>query len=96
MKISAVTAGMLQDVAELAAIAVLTKTGALTAYVSKAEAINIVGGESILNRWIKEGLIKVVKDGPANAKIRISRMQLESVLKVSNRPSYLSVEERNL
>lgn len=88
MEINAIVLGMIQDAAELAATSVLTRTGAITPYVSKSQAIKIVGGEATLNRFISEGLIDVRKDGPRNSKVRISRVQLEAVLKVSNRPSY--------
>lgn len=42
-----------------------------------------------------EGLIKGLKDGPRNASVRISRIEIETVAKTANRASYLTIQERN-
>lgn len=85
---------LLQDAAELGAKAALTATGVLKPYISKSEAYRTYG-ESIVDRWIKEGLVTPRKDGQTSAKWRIERVEIEAVAKASNRPSYLSVTERN-
>jgi hypothetical protein len=84
---------LLNDAAELGAKAALTEAGLLKPYISKSEAVRMAGRTN-LNRWVQEGLITLIKDGPSTAKIRINRLQFESVMKTSNRPSYLSLIER--
>jgi hypothetical protein len=93
MKIDAVLAGMLKDQAELAAMAVLVQQGAIKRYITQNQAHTLYG-RGVVERWVSEGLITLIKDGPKNATIRIDRMQLEAVSKVSNRPSYQSLNER--
>jgi hypothetical protein len=91
MEISAVIVGMLKDQAELAAMAVLVQQGVLKRYLTQNQAHTIYG-RSTVERWVKEGLVTLIKDGTKNAAIRIDRIQLEAVSKVSNRPSYGSIK----
>jgi hypothetical protein len=90
MKIDAILAGMLKDQAELAAMAVLVQQGVLKRYLTQNQAHTIYG-RGVVERWVKEALVTLIKDGTKNAPIRIDRMQLEAVSKVSNRPSYQSL-----
>jgi hypothetical protein len=85
-------AAMLQDAAELGAKSALSQVGLIKPYISKAEANRMVGQRTV-ERWMQEGLITPSKDGPTSSKIRINRVQFESLLKTSNRPSYKSLNE---
>lgn len=75
------------DAAELGAKKALEEIGMLRPYLKLNEAKRLYG-PSIVNRWIKEGLINPVKDGERNASVRIDRIQIESVAKTSNRASF--------
>lgn len=72
------------DAAELGARKALEEVGIAKPYLKLREAQRLYG-QSAVNRWIKDGLIKVVKDGNRNSSVRISRIQLETVAMVSNR-----------
>lgn len=56
-------------------------------FMSKAEAYRKYG-RTVVDRWINEGLISLIKDGPDSSKIRIERKQIEQVAISSNRISY--------
>jgi len=62
-------------------------------YMSKREAHRLYG-RAIVDRWIKEGLIKEIKDGENSSTVRIDRIQIDIVAKSSNRSSFLTTEER--
>lgn len=61
--------------------------GVIKPFISKAEAYRKYG-RSTVDRWIGEGLIQLIKDGPGSSKIRIERSQIEQVAITSNRISY--------
>lgn len=61
--------------------------GVIKPFISKAEAYRKYG-RSVVDRWISEGLISLIKDGPDSSKIRIERSQIEQVAISSNRISY--------
>lgn len=82
------------DAAELGAKKALEGAGLLKPYLSVREAKRVYG-PTVVDRWIKEDLLKVLKDGNASAKCRISRIQIEAVAKSANRATYLTIEERN-
>jgi len=65
----------------------------LKPYISKKQASNLYG-RAIVDRWIKEGLVKEIKDGDNSSTIRIDRIQLEIIAKSSNRSSFITTEER--
>jgi len=75
------------DAAELGAKKALEQAGLIKPYLKLREA-NRMYGESIVRRWIQNGLVKVIKDGERNASVRISRIEIESVAKTANRASY--------
>ena len=75
------------DAAEIAAQKVLVSTGQLKPYMSLRQAYKLYGERNV-ERWRKEGLIKAVKDGDRNSKVRIDRLEIESVARTSNRASY--------
>ena len=83
----------LVDAAEVGAMKALIETNQLKPYLSKREA-NRKYGTAIVNRWIKERLIWPIQDGTSSAKMRIDRIQIETVAKASNRATYLLTEER--
>jgi len=56
----------------------------LKPYLCKKEAGRIYGVEDLKN-WIKKGLVKEIKDGENNSKVRLDRIQLEIVAATSNR-----------
>jgi len=68
---------------------VLIETGVLTKTISKAEAYRMYSRPSV-DRWIREGLITVEKDGLNSSKGRIDRMEIERVSKTSNRMSWFN------
>jgi len=72
---------------------VLIKLGSLKQYLSENEAGKIYG-HSIVNRWIKEGLIQPKKDGTKTSKKRLDRIELEILAQSSNRGTFMTVEER--
>lgn len=82
------------DAAEIGAKKALQEAGLIKPYVKLREAYRMYG-ESIVRRWMAEGLIKGLKDGPRNASVRISRIEIETVAKTANRASYLTIQERN-
>lgn len=81
------------DAAEIGAKRALEQAGLIKPYLKLREAQRLYG-ESIVNRWIKEGLIKTIKDGNRTASVRISRTQIEAVAMASNRSFYMTTEER--
>lgn len=81
------------DAAELGAKKALEAAGVIKPYLKLREAQRLYG-ESIVKRWIQEGLINAIKDGTRNASVRINRIQIETVAKTCNRSNYLTTEER--
>lgn len=79
--------GLLQDATELGATKALTATGALKPYMSKSEAYKMYGRRQV-DRWLREGLIKKIKDGTDTSNIRLDRVELETCAKTSNRASW--------
>ena len=66
--------------------------GNMPKYLSKNQAYQKYG-RKIVDRWIKEGLIKELKDGDKQYKIRLDRLELEKVAAFSNRPSFFRHRE---
>lgn len=81
------------DAAEVGAKKALQEVGLMKPYLKLREAHRMYG-EAVVNRWIKEGLVRVIKDGTRNASVRINRIEIETVAKTANRASYLTTEER--
>ena len=81
------------DAGEIGANKALQKVGLLRPFLKLREAQRIYG-ESVVNRWIQEGLLQPVKDGERNSTVRIDRIQIETVAMTSNRASYINTEER--
>lgn len=74
------------DTAVMAAKKALIEVGQLKPYLTLKEAQRI-HGEYTVNLWIKTGLLKPIKDGARNCKVRIDRIQLDAVAATSNRSS---------
>lgn len=81
------------DAAEAGATKALMDVGLLKPYLKLREAQRLYG-VAIVNRWIREGLVRVIKDGTRNASVRIDRLELLTVARTANRASYLTTEER--
>lgn len=67
----------LEAAAKVASVQALVSAGVIKPYVSVREAYRMYG-EGTVERWCREGVIKKIKDGEGNSKIRISRVQLEA------------------
>ena len=83
----------IQAVAELTTQAVLSKLGLLKPYLSLKEAYDTYG-EGTVDRWIREGLIRKIKDGEGNSPVRINPIEIESVAQTSNRAEWY-IEQHN-
>ena len=83
----------LVDAAEAGATKALMDVGLLKPYLKLREAQRLYG-EAIVNRWIREELVRVIKDGTRNASVRIDRLELLTVARTANRATYLTAEER--
>ena len=81
------------DAAEIGAMKALESIGISKPFLKQREAFRLYG-EGQVKRWIKEGLIKPIKDGNRTSSVRISRIQIETLAKTCNRASYLTTEER--
>ena len=81
------------DAAQMGATIALQEAGLLKPYLSMREAKRLYG-PAIVDRWIKERLVTVIKDGNDTATIRIDRIQIAAVAKSANRSTYLTMEER--
>jgi hypothetical protein len=85
---------LLADAAELGATRALEKAGHIGGTVTRAHAWRLYGRKQV-DRWIDEGFITLVKDGPGTRQMRIDRNQLEAVAKASNRFKYLQDVKTN-
>lgn len=81
------------DAANIGAMKAMIELGAIKPFLKQREAFRLYG-ESVVKRWIKEGLIHPIKDGDRTASVRIDRVQIASVAMTANRASYLTTEER--
>ena len=76
-----------QEGAKIGAMTVLTEMGTIKPTISKAEAYRTYGRFTV-DRWITEGLVIPIKDGPSSHKIRINRVQIQIVNNSANRVSW--------
>lgn len=81
------TSIVIQDIVKITTHKVLIETGQLKPFISQNEAFRRYGRTTV-ERWIKEGLVKLIKDGDKNCDKRIDRVQIESVAHTSNRASW--------
>jgi hypothetical protein len=86
---------MLYDAAELAVQRYRIATGEERGYVSKREAYRRYGS-SVVERWLREGLLTLAKDGTGNLSSRLSVAQLEAAAKTSNYASYFGYVEKKV
>lgn len=77
----------LEAAAQVASVQTLVSTGYIKPFVSLREAYRM-HGEGTVNRWLKEGVIKKIKDGEGNSKVRIDRVQLEAAAQTQNRAEW--------
>jgi hypothetical protein len=59
----------------------------LPRYISKNQAYERYS-RRLVDRWIKEGLVKEIKDGDRQHKIRLDSIELEKIAAFSNRTSF--------
>ena len=67
---------ILKRSAEVATIVALVKTGAIKPYLKKSEAFRRFGRKNV-ERWIKERMVTLRKDGDHSATWRIDRVEIE-------------------
>ena len=68
------------------------EVGLLKPYMSQKEAHDKYGRATV-ERWVNEGLIKIIKDGTGHSKCRINRQQIETVAFTANRASWFEHHE---
>ena len=78
---------LLNDAAELAVQRYRIARGEERGYVSKREAYQRFG-RRLVDRWLREGLVKLHKDGTGNLAARLSLAELEVAARTSNYASY--------
>ena len=86
---------LLADAVAIGGRMIQIETKQISPYISKNEAYKLYN-RRVVDRWIREGLVKEIKDGDSNHKIRIDRIQIESVAAASNRVSFFKNRERCL
>jgi hypothetical protein len=77
-------ARLLKDAAQVASVQALVSMGAISPYASLHECRREYGIGTV-NNWLRQGLIRKIKDGEGNTKVRISRVELEAAARTSNR-----------
>jgi hypothetical protein len=87
--------GLLADAAELAIKRYRIEIVKEKPYLSEREAGRLYGS-GVVKRWVKEELIRPIKDGNATSKKRYDSMKLEIIAKTSNRNTYLSILDHKL
>lgn len=70
---------MIYHTTRFGTIATLVKTGNIKPYLNKTEAFKIYGRKHI-ERWLRESLITPIKDGGHSAALRLSRIEIETLL----------------
>lgn len=78
---------LLSDAIAIGAKKAMIDTMAIKPYITKSEAYKMYGRRKV-DRWLKEGLVKPIKDGDSNYSIRIDRLKIDAVASVSNRVSF--------
>lgn len=69
---------IIREAAEMGALLALSKTGKLKPYLKKSEAFRKYGRANV-ERWAKENLVSVRKDGGCSAAWRLDRIELEAI-----------------
>jgi hypothetical protein len=80
---------MLNDAAELAVQRYRIAQGDERWYISKREAYRRYG-RKLVDRWLREGLVPLHKDGSGNLACRLSAPQLEAAARASNYASFFA------
>lgn len=86
---------LLRDANELGAVQALVSAGIVPEFISQRESYRLYG-KGVVDRWVKEGLIRRHKDGNNTSKIRYSKIELETLAKSNNRLTYLTTNERKI
>jgi hypothetical protein len=72
----------------------LADCGQLRPYLSLKEAYRKYG-QGTVERWVDEGLIVKIKDGPGSSRVRIEREKIELIAGESNRCSWYENHDAN-
>jgi hypothetical protein len=79
-----VSIALLQQVAnesaQLGALSAMIRLGAIKPYLNKTQAFKIYG-RSKVESWLKDGHIRLIKDGDHSAAWRLDRIQLDTLEK---------------
>jgi len=86
---------LLADAVAIGCRKVQIETMQISPYISKNEAYKRYS-RRLVDRWIREGAIKQIKDGDSNYKIRINRLEIEQAASASNRVSFYKNKEKCL
>ncbi len=70
----------------------VAECGMLRPYIPITQAYKKYGRATV-ERWVDEGLIEKIKDGPGNSKVRIDREKIELIAGESNRCSWYEHHE---
>lgn len=84
---------LMKEAAEYGIKAALVETGQISPYLSKMQAYKLYG-RGLVNRWVKEGLVKPTRDG-AGSKWRYDRRELELVARTNNVATFLTNKKDN-
>lgn len=82
---------LLRDAAEVGATKAIGKLGMSKTTITRNQAEKL-HGKSTVTRWISEGLITLRRDGSNTSPFRIDITQLDTVVKSSNRHSFLKTK----
>ena len=82
---------LLNDAAEVGAQRAIEKLGLAKPTITRNQAEKL-HGKSTITRWISEGLITLKRDGSNTSPFRIDISQLDTVVKSSNRHSFLKTK----
>lgn len=85
---------IIQSSYDLGKITALVEAGELSPWISYNEATlpKKEGGlgRKLVDRWVREGLIEKIKDGPRNSGTRFDRIKLATLAAKSNRASWFA------
>jgi hypothetical protein len=73
---------LLADAAELGAKMALIESGQERGYLKQSEAFRVYGRATV-ERWIREGVLKPIKDGQGSSTVRLDKMELAQLAKTS-------------
>jgi len=78
------------DAAEAGARKALIDVGVISPTMNMTEAYRIFGRRNV-DKWVRMGLVHKIKDGDKNHAVRIDRMEITGVAKVSQREAFYQI-----